>query len=133
MHDLVIADIQSRKDFGLAKYGTPLQAGNGRDGLKDAYEEAIDLLVYLRQGIEERAKSGQQRWSAEDLDRCKHGRHSIDSCFDCVKPTNRFLMAPSTISIEERVRHLDGIWEVRIGTMVHGEPIWVVARDKPRD
>jgi hypothetical protein len=73
------------------------------------------------------------RWSPADLDRCEHGRHSIDSCFDCTKPTNRFLMAPSTIPVDERVRHHDGVWEVRIGTMVHGEPIWVVTRDKPRE
>lgn len=54
MHDLLIADIQSRKQFGLTKYGTILQANNGRDALQDAYEEAIDLIVYLRQAIEER-------------------------------------------------------------------------------
>ena len=54
MHDLVITDMASRKQFGLAKYGTPLQAGNGRDPLKDAYEEALDLTVYLRQELEER-------------------------------------------------------------------------------
>lgn len=71
------------------------------------------------------------RWSPADLDRCEHGRHSIDHCFDCDKPTNRFLMAPSTIPVEERVRHHDRVWEVRIGTMVRGEPIWVVVRDKP--
>lgn len=52
--DLVIADMQKRKEFGIAKYGTPLQAGNGRDALKDAYEEALDLVQYLRQAIEER-------------------------------------------------------------------------------
>lgn len=55
MHDLVIEDMQSRKAFGLAKYGTVLQAHNGRVPLKDAYEEAIDLVVYLRQALEEKA------------------------------------------------------------------------------
>ena len=52
--DLVIADMQARDDFGRKKYGTPLQAGNGRDPLIDAYQEALDLCVYLRQKIEER-------------------------------------------------------------------------------
>lgn len=32
----------------------PLQAHNGRDPLVDAYQEALDLVVYLRQAIEER-------------------------------------------------------------------------------
>lgn len=74
------------------------------------------------------------RWSPADLDRCVHGRHSIDHCFDCLGgPKNLFLMAPSTLPVDERVRHHGGVWEVRIGTMVHGEPIWVVVRDAPRE
>lgn len=52
--DLVIADMHARDRTGRARYGTPLQAGNGRDCLQDAYEEALDLAVYLRQAIEER-------------------------------------------------------------------------------
>ena len=53
--DLVVADMQERDRDGLRKYGTRLQAGNGRDPLVDAYQEALDLAVYLRQAIEERA------------------------------------------------------------------------------
>lgn len=53
IHDLVIADIEDRKQFGLEKYGTTLQAGNGRRSLVDAYQEILDLAVYLRQHIEE--------------------------------------------------------------------------------
>lgn len=53
IHDLVTRDMESRKAFGLAKYGTILQAGNGRKALKDAYEEVLDLAVYLRQALEE--------------------------------------------------------------------------------
>lgn len=52
--DLVIADIKVRDEYGRKKYGTRLQANNGRDTLQDAYEEALDLVVYLRQTIEER-------------------------------------------------------------------------------
>lgn len=52
--DLVIADMHARDQLGRAKYGTPLQANNGRDALLDAYQEALDLCVYLRQGIAER-------------------------------------------------------------------------------
>jgi hypothetical protein len=56
MHDLVIADMAERKQFGLDKYGTVLQAGNGRKALWDAYQEVLDLAVYLRQKIEEDAR-----------------------------------------------------------------------------
>lgn len=52
--ELVIDDMRSRDSFGRKKYGTPLQPFNGRDSLKDAYEEVLDLCVYLRNAIEER-------------------------------------------------------------------------------
>lgn len=55
IHDLVAVDVESRKQFGLTKYGVPLQAHNGRDAIQDAYEEALDLVCYLRQAIAERA------------------------------------------------------------------------------
>ena len=48
VQDLVVADIEVRKEFGIRKYGTALQSGNGRDMLQDAYEEALDLAIYLR-------------------------------------------------------------------------------------
>jgi hypothetical protein len=52
--DLVIADMRERDHVGRARYGTPLQPFNGRDALVDAYQEALDLCVYLRQAIHER-------------------------------------------------------------------------------
>lgn len=51
---LVIDDMEARRAIGIERYGTPLQAHNGRDALIDAYQEALDLCVYLRQAIEER-------------------------------------------------------------------------------
>jgi hypothetical protein len=47
IHDLVIQAVEQRKQFGLEKYGTLLQAGNGRKSLKDALEEILDLACYL--------------------------------------------------------------------------------------
>lgn len=55
--DLVIADMRNRDQAGRRKYGVPLQANNGRDQLQDAYEEALDLVVYLRAAIEERKRA----------------------------------------------------------------------------
>lgn len=51
---LVIADMHARDAQGRERYGTPLQPFNGRDPLVDAYQEALDLCVYLRQAIAER-------------------------------------------------------------------------------
>lgn len=51
---VVVDDMHKRDGMGRAKYGVPLQPHNGRDALKDAYEEALDLCVYLRTAIYER-------------------------------------------------------------------------------
>lgn len=78
MHDLVIKDIMSRpvswdlsygraaylrqavaddlldrKQFGWSKYGVLLQARNGRDALRDLYDELMDAAVYARQRMAE--------------------------------------------------------------------------------
>lgn len=58
--NLVALDIMERKALGMVRYGTPLQAYNGRNALQDAYEEALDLAQYLRQLIEETNKTPQQ-------------------------------------------------------------------------
>lgn len=54
---LVAADIMQREQFGTKKYGQPLRTDNGRDALWDAYQEALDLCMYLRQRIEQEEKS----------------------------------------------------------------------------
>lgn len=51
--ELVIADMKERNEVGTARYGTPLQAFNGRDALMDVYQELLDAAVYIRQQIEE--------------------------------------------------------------------------------
>lgn len=50
---LVMADIRDRMALGIKRYGTVLQPHNGRNPLRDAYEEALDLAVYLRQALYE--------------------------------------------------------------------------------
>lgn len=54
VQSMVIADLHTRLAVGIERYGTPLQPHNGRDALRDAYEEALDLATYLRQAIAER-------------------------------------------------------------------------------
>lgn len=51
IHDLVKDDLEARKRLGARRYGTPLQAHNGRSAIRDAYEEALDLAVYLKQAL----------------------------------------------------------------------------------
>lgn len=54
--DLVIEDMKARKQLGIKRYGTALQAFNGRDALQDAYEEQLDNIVYTKQWMMEKAQ-----------------------------------------------------------------------------
>jgi hypothetical protein len=45
----VMRDLEARKQVGLERYGTLLYPDNGRDSVLDAYQEALDLCVYLKQ------------------------------------------------------------------------------------
>lgn len=50
----VMRDFYERGRAGQLKYGTYLETFNGRDALMDAYQEAIDLVMYLKQILMER-------------------------------------------------------------------------------
>ncbi len=54
IQSLVRDDLEMREILGTQRYGTPLQAYNGRDGLRDLYEELLDGACYARQLMEER-------------------------------------------------------------------------------
>ena len=51
---LVISDLNERAEVGIQRYGSLLSSNNGRDSLTDAYQEALDLVMYLRQALFER-------------------------------------------------------------------------------
>lgn len=63
-------------------------------------------------------------WTKEDLDRCEHGRHSIDPCVMCPggwSTGNLYL----TRGIWRTAVEDSGQVVVRIGTMLGGHPILV--------
>jgi hypothetical protein len=72
--DLVISDMKQRDWIGNKKYNTRLQPFNGRDALVDAYQEALDLCVYLRQAIEER-----------DINKCSCTNDPDGTCDNCFR------------------------------------------------
>lgn len=93
-----------------------------------------EVQVALSQRALETIRLPGVQWSPADLDRCEHGRHSIDSCSDCPGGTsfgNVFLLQGPAVP-GRSMRTQDGVTEVRIGTMVHGEPIWVTVRSNDR-
>lgn len=52
--NLVHEDLEKRAKKGVETYGERLTTFNGRCSLTDAYEEALDLAIYLRQTLEEK-------------------------------------------------------------------------------
>lgn len=55
---LIVADMRERDQIGRARYGAPLAPHNGRDSLIDAYQECLDLCVYLRTYCDEKELDG---------------------------------------------------------------------------
>ena len=58
---LVIADIEARAHLGEKKYGGRLEIGSRNNmvsPIQNAYEEVLDLALYLKQHLEEE-KNGQ--------------------------------------------------------------------------
>ena len=53
--EYVMADLVARAEHGKQTYGTYLETFNGRNALQDAYEEALDLAMYLKQAILEQS------------------------------------------------------------------------------
>lgn len=51
----LLADIQARNLKGVETYGSDLLTHNGRDSLRDLYEEILDAAVYCKQLMMERS------------------------------------------------------------------------------
>lgn len=47
--DWLRADMRERHQLGVQRYGVGLRVWNGRDAVVDAYQEALDLVVYATQ------------------------------------------------------------------------------------
>lgn len=58
--DAVQSDIEKRKQVGIETYGVALHTHNGRSALRDAYEEILDLAVYLKQMLMEEVDAKQK-------------------------------------------------------------------------
>lgn len=52
-------DFDARNQLGYQSYGGPMEPHDGRDSLREAYEEALDLVMYLKKTLVERDGVGQ--------------------------------------------------------------------------
>jgi hypothetical protein len=60
-------DLRLREQVGIERYGTPLQPHNGRDALRDLYEELLDACYYAKQDLIERDDRGAEQRIDGDL------------------------------------------------------------------
>lgn len=71
----------------------------------------------------------ESKWQPADLDRCEHGRHSLDSCFEC--PYGR---SAGNLFLTRYRSSVKMTWQgrlfIRIGTNLNGDPIWVCPNKK---
>jgi len=88
----LVADMKDRHAAGVAKYGTPLRVWNGRDAVVDAYQEALDLVVYVQQarsrlGVMSLRERGRTSSSTAEL----NARLTLDLAFHAALQTARHL------------------------------------------
>ena len=50
--EILIPHLRDRKEFGIKKYGVPLQKSNGRNHRVDGIQELQDFIAYMKQGTE---------------------------------------------------------------------------------
>ena len=94
-------DIQDRATLGEERYGERLQPFNGRSALVDAYQESLDLPMYLRQLIEEaRDEQGHFIRAFNDLQQIAH-KNAVEKGFwtgDQGSPGNKIGLMHSELS-----------------------------------
>lgn len=69
----VLDDMRKRRNIGLERYGKPVSPHSGDDWLQHAYEEALDLAVYLKAEILRRQECDQ----IEELRRFRKACESV--------------------------------------------------------
>ena len=64
----LIALFERRRALGIERYGTVLQAGNGRDVIRDLVDETLDRIAYLEQAATEQPSLAFLFRGAQDQD-----------------------------------------------------------------
>lgn len=81
--------MESRNQFGINKYGVPLSTFNKRDPLQDAFEEALDLVVYSSQAwIEAQKRDSRSLWLIEELE--ESAFRILVKCFKALREVEKY-------------------------------------------
>lgn len=77
----VMQALEERAQVGYEKYGSLLTTFNGRDPLWDAFEEALDLTMYLAQAVMEKEALKEQETENNPIEiRKKEEKQERDFC-----------------------------------------------------
>jgi len=66
----ILADCLARLEVGAQTYGVELHTHNGRPALTDAYQEALDCVVYVTQARAEGAGTPEEWAALREAMRC---------------------------------------------------------------
>lgn len=115
----VITDINERRLLGIQRYGTALQPHNGRDALRDLYEELLDGAMYAKQLMVERQTSSlmaesdlaerAHRAAEEHLDACFQAMSDLEEGYDASSPAMDAFCGCQTCIIREI---LYAVWDM---------------------
>ena len=94
--EAVKTDLDTRTAKGIKEYGRPLSKYMGEDGLKHAYEEALDLAQYLKLRLMEEATPYQCYWKDRALAAEKKLAERSTGKVDAIEPAFE-----QTFTIEE--------------------------------
>lgn len=80
--------MESRDKFGIQKYGVPLSTFNDRMPLQDAFEEALDLVVYVFQSyLEAKQQNSKALWILEEL--VENSLNTLIVCYKAIKEVEK--------------------------------------------
>jgi hypothetical protein len=122
----VITDIVARRELGISRYGTALQCHNGRDALRDLYEELLDGAMYARQLLAERDALTDPAAVREQVDRalgssrldcarCQHCDRQVDAVMSVIRELMTAAAASELALREQHVRELVALREHAAG------------------
>ena len=108
--------LEERSVKGFETYGTPLQTRNGRDALRDAMEECVDLLQYLCQ-MEMERQGGEMLDYSHDIGRLHSELYGARGKVVALEQANRALRD----ELRENELYMDIgvlVWSMPLGSTI---------------
>jgi cell division protein FtsB len=116
----VLQDFRDKAKVGLDKYHTMLRTNNGRDALADAYQEAVDKVMYLKQLLME-----------QDLEAGRDHLWQLD--IDLAQEATWWKQQEEMRQLQDRADFLEETRALDNSRVEHYQQAWEKARSDLRD